>query len=183
VIRDDDTTTMLVAYHSDPFVIDWDDDGDLDLLSGTSSGGVQWAENRAGPGKAPQLASFKWLIEPGPRVEYGELLSEDELTGPVSATRVWVDDVNSDGKLDLLVGDPVTLVSAAGDLTREEFQQKFSDWRKAMEAVSAERRAALDADDDTRRQASLQRFQELYRQRSEFMNEDRTGFVWLYVQK
>src|SRR5688572_31256723 len=34
----------------------------------------------------------------------------------VSNTRVWVDDVNADGKLDLLVGDLVTLVSPAGTL-------------------------------------------------------------------
>src|SRR4051794_12295019 len=39
--------------HSDPFVIDWDGDGDLDLVSGSSNGGVQWAENRAGKGKVP----------------------------------------------------------------------------------------------------------------------------------
>src|SRR5688500_16670301 len=31
------------GYHSDPFVVDWDGDGDLDLLSGSSNGGVQWA--------------------------------------------------------------------------------------------------------------------------------------------
>ena len=40
---------------SDPFVIDWDGDGDLDLLTG-SSGGVQWAENRAGKGRVPSSA-------------------------------------------------------------------------------------------------------------------------------
>src|SRR6185436_12346219 len=33
--------------HSDPFMIDWDDDGDFDMLSGSSEGGVEWAENDA----------------------------------------------------------------------------------------------------------------------------------------
>jgi hypothetical protein len=33
----------IQGQHSDPFVIDWDRDGDLDLLSGSSAGGVHWA--------------------------------------------------------------------------------------------------------------------------------------------
>ena len=29
----------------------------------------------------------------------------------------------------------------------------------------------------------LKEFQKVYNQRSQFMNEERTGFVWLYLQK
>src|SRR6516165_11243051 len=43
------------GHHSDPFAIDWDGDGDLDLVSGSASGGVQWSENVAGAGKLPEL--------------------------------------------------------------------------------------------------------------------------------
>ena len=43
------------GYHGDPFVIDWDGDGDLDILSGSAKGGVQWSENRAGAGKPPAM--------------------------------------------------------------------------------------------------------------------------------
>src|SRR5687767_15225400 len=84
----------ISGAHSDPFVIDWDGDGDLDLLSGSSSGGVQWAENKAGKGKLPDLGPFEPLIKTGPAVEHGRLLSEEQLTGPTTSTRVWVDDVN-----------------------------------------------------------------------------------------
>ena len=45
----------IEGYHADPFCIDWDNDGDLDLLSGSTNGGVQWSENTAGPKKMPQL--------------------------------------------------------------------------------------------------------------------------------
>ena len=48
----------IEGYHSDPFVVDWDGDGDLDLLSGSSEGGVQWAENRAGPGSRRNWSPF-----------------------------------------------------------------------------------------------------------------------------
>ena len=29
----------------------------------------------------------------------------------------------------------------------------------------------------------MERYREIYQQRQEFMNEEWTGFVWLYVQK
>src|SRR5688500_1147808 len=66
------------GHHSDPFVIDWDGDGDLDLLSGSSSGGVQWAENNAGKGKPSELRPFQALIKPGRSVEYGQILKEED---------------------------------------------------------------------------------------------------------
>ena len=93
---------------------------------------MQWAENLAGKGKVPRLGQFRSLINPGPQHEDGQLLSEDDLTGPTHATRVWVDDINSDGKLDLLVGDSVTLMSPAKGVSVKEFEKKFADWQKAF---------------------------------------------------
>src|SRR5436309_8305795 len=80
----------ISGAHSDPFVVDWDGDGDLDVLSGSSNGGVYWAENRAGKGKVPELSPFKELIKSNPPPRYGALLSEKDLTGPTHATRIWV---------------------------------------------------------------------------------------------
>ena len=114
-IKAGDKPLKIEGHHSDPFVVDWDGDGDLDLLSGSTNGGVQWAENQAGKGKTPELKPFQSLIKPGKQAEGGQVLREEDLTGPAGSTRIWVDDVNSDGKLDVLVGDLVTLVSPAGD--------------------------------------------------------------------
>ena len=65
IIRNGKEPLRIQGHHSDPFVIDWDGDGVLDLLSGSSEGGVQWAKNRAGKGESPDLGPFEWLIKPG----------------------------------------------------------------------------------------------------------------------
>jgi hypothetical protein len=178
-IKAGDKPLKIEGAHSDPFPVDWDGDGDLDLLSGTSNGGVQLAENGAGKGKLPELRPFQWLIKSGPRTAHGSLLGEEQLTGPTTSTRVWADDVNGDGKLDLLVGDSVTLVSPAKGLSETEFKQKYSAWQEASARISKEMSAA----DAAQRGKAQQEFQKLYQKRSEFMNEDATGFVWLYLQK
>jgi len=180
-VKAGDSPLRIEGAHSDPFVIDWDGDGDFDLLSGSSNGGVQWAENRAGKGKAPELSPFRPLIRPGPPIEPGRPLREDDLTGPTRATRVWVEDVNSDGKLDLLVGDSVTLISPANGLGAEEFGKKFADWQNAFKAASSE---LGSAEVDAKAQAKAnEEYRKVYSRRAEFMHEERTGFVWLYRQK
>jgi len=167
--------------HSDPFVIDWDGDGALDLISGSSNGGVYLAENRAGKGKVPDLAPFKTLIKPGPGIKYGQPLREEDLTGPTSATRVWVADVNGDGKLDILVGDCVTLISPAKGLTAAEFKKKSDAWEEAFKAMQ-ERLTRVAGDPQAQAKVN-QELGKLYASRSEFMQEEHTGFVWLYLQK
>jgi hypothetical protein len=181
LIKAGDSPLRIAGNHSDPFVIDWDGDGDLDVLSGSSNGGVQWAENRAGVGQVPELNPFRPLIQPGPQAEYGRPLSEDDLTGPTHATRVWVDDVNSDGKLDLLVGDSVTLISPVKGQSEAEFNKKFAAWQAAFKAARA---ALSNASTDGKDQAAAnQEYMKVYNRRAEFMNEEMTGFVWLYLQK
>jgi hypothetical protein len=170
----------LPGAHSDPFVIDWDGDGALDLLSGCSDGGVYWARNRAGKGKVPDLAPFEPLIKPRRHVKDGRIVREADLTGPSHASRIWVADVNGDGKLDILVGDQVTLVSPAKGVTEEEFAKKHAEWEKDFQAAQK----ALHSDDDEKSSAkAAEEFKRVYRRRSEFMDEQMTGFVWLYLQK
>ncbi len=180
-IKAGDKPLKIEGYHSDPFVVDWDRDGDLDLLSGSSEGGVQCAENRAGPGKPPHLELFQPLIKHGPPVEFGQILREADLKEPLSCTRVWVDDFNSDGKLDVLVGDTVTLISPADHLTETEFKKKFADWNKSINDASTQLNSR--GNDQKKQTEAQQQIQKLYSQRSEFVKEDRTGFVWLYLQK
>lgn len=173
----------IKGVHSDPFVVDWDKDGDLDILTGSSSGGVTWAENTAGKGKMPELKPLVDLIQAPKEMPYGQPLpiKEDELTGPTTATRVWVEDVNEDGKLDLLVGDSVTLTAPAKGLTVEEFKKKQAEWQQKVDQLS--KLLASPKADQKERQKANEDFSELYQKRSEFIQEDRTGYVWVYLQK
>lgn len=180
LIKTGDSPLRIKGAHSDPFVVDWDGDGDLDLVSGSGDGGVYWAENKAGKGKVPELMPFQSLIKPGPTIEDGQILRENDLRGPTRATRVWVADVNGDGKLDLLVGDSVTLISPAKGVTEEEFKKKFARWQEDFKAASA----ALNGGGDAKAQAkAAEEYNKVYNRRSEFMNQEMTGFVWLYLRK
>lgn len=167
--------------HSDPFIIDWDGDGALDLVSGSLRGGVQWSRNLAGKGELPRLSELEWLIQPGPDPVDGRFFrSEEELTGPGESTRVAVADVNGDGKLDLLVGDSAFLRAPAEGLSELECRKKFADWQKDYAEIVDKR---LSSTDEATRKKAFDDHRKLYDRRATFMREESTGFVWLYLRK
>jgi len=168
------------GVHSDPFIVDWDGDGDLDLVTGSSDGGVYWAENTAGKGMPPTLKPFKALIEPAPTPEYGKVLREADLKRPTYASRVWVADVNGDGKLDLLVGDSAHLLSPAKGLSEADMKKKQSEWQGAIQMASE---AMSKATDEKEKKKLQEEYSKLYEKKAEFMKEDSTGFVWIYLRK
>jgi GH24 family phage-related lysozyme (muramidase) len=92
---------------------------------------------------------------------------------------VWVADVNSDGKLDLVVGDCISLISPAEGVKEDEFVKRYAEWKSAYGEAIKEPATS----DEKQMEEAQQRMKKLYAQREEFMEEDRTGFVWLYLQK
>jgi hypothetical protein len=52
-------------------------------------------------------------------------------------------------------------------------------WQEASAKISKD----MSGTDAAKRSAAQQEYQKHYQKREEFMKEDRTGFVWLYLQR
>ena len=73
------------------------------------------------------------------------------------------------------------LSAPAKGLTEAASQKAMADWQKKLnEALVQLRDKSLDKPQQA---AASKRYTELYRQRSQFVTEQSTGFVWLYLQK
>ena len=144
----------LPMRHSAPHLADWDNDGDLDLISGSSAGGVFISEN-TGTRSEPVYQEFKILIplteSESPVVDQRSDNIDFEIAG---STRVWATDFNSDGWLDLLIGDCSSVMELNEGVTEEEFDVAF-------EAASETSTVALD----------------------KCVTRKSTGFVWVYLRK
>ncbi len=163
---------LSVPHHSDPFLVDWDGDGDLDLVSGSSSGGVFLFANE-GSATQPRFGAMSTLLATPPMPDGDEPVrfGEAHVTAPSSATRVWVADVDGDGKLDVLLGDQITLARPAKGLTEDEARRKLKEWDGKAQKLGEQQDPPKDA------------WQKLWEERSTILDEQSTGFVWLLRRK
>lgn len=211
-LKDKNDKLLRVANHSDPFLFDWDSDGDLDMVSGSSSGGVFLAMNE-GDRESYAFAAFQEIL-PGIKSNYMEpKMGTDHLTQPQGSTRVWIDDVNGDGKFDLLVGDSVTITQPADGVEEDEVEELLDEWQKDYSKISMrfsaiytrleelgdeeETEASEESDEESDEEAELSEREKLeaemeelsksmnsaYEKREEIVSQDSTGFVWVYYQK
>ena len=167
----------LKQYHGAPFVIDWDGDGDLDILTGTSKGGVQWAEN-SGTRKQPSFNGFQELIKKAP-ASMPELSESDEDIPPSDSTRLWVTDINGDGVHDLLVGDKVDLNRKKKSLSEKEFTQLKAAYDAETQEIQKLWREVTPHSEKAKKLGPRQ--MKLHESRRGFIDTERTGFVWLYL--
>ena len=176
-LSDQKQDLTIKGGHSDPFVVDWDGDGDLDILSGSGLGGVYWAENLAGKGKTPAFKELKTLVTPiGKGAKSIQPIRDLLLPGQMpekaaSTTRIWVDDLNGDGKLDLLVGDSTVLLCPVKGLSEEECARKLKELYP------------LDTRVHGARGLNQELWRELVKKRRALATKKEVGFVWAYIRK
>lgn len=171
---------MRVDAHSDPFLIDWDGDGDLDLLSGSAAGGAYLFVNN-GSKTAPQFAKPVTLLKAaghggmhaGGEVQFGDA----HVTAPASGTRVWADDVDGDGKLDLLIGDQLTLQHVKAGVTEQAAREQLAAWEKRQQELFQ------SMENDNAKDDFQKNYEQLQAEKKQFVIDETTGFVWLLRQK
>ncbi len=182
-------------YHAAPHLADLTGDGKLEFITGSSSGKVYISYNE-GTRAEPRWSEFELLLDIQSQNEVFSM-GDDFEPQPGRATRVWATDWNGNGLLDLVVGDTITIASPTAGLTEEEFKAKRTEWDEAVMKVRSDHddlleryREALQSGEgevdkelvDAYMKVS-QKLNELYRSRAKWINERRTGHVWVYLQK
>lgn len=180
-LKSSDGKPMKVAHHSDPFLVDFDKDGDLDLFSGSASGGVSYFKN-IGSKKAPQFAPAVVVL---PEVEYedAKVLGDAHVKGPQRSTRVYVDDVNGDGKLDLLVGDCVLIVAPQKGVDEATAKKALLDASEKLKKLMESPYGGVEEPSEADQKKFQDAYESIANEKAKFVHEDWTGFVWFLAQK
>ncbi|QDV06118.1 FG-GAP repeat protein [Planctomycetes bacterium Poly30] len=188
MLKGSDGKELTVHHHSDPVLVDWDADGDLDLVTGSGFGGVSMFPN-IGTKTEARFGDNVVLVPTPEAASNGVTVFGDEhIKAPGSSTRVEVADLNGDGKLDLLLGDSAQLSFPAKGLTEEECLERCAAWDKEASAVYETSPDIADWENMTPEESEAQeafneKIQALYQKRSEFIEERGTGYVWALLQK
>lgn len=131
---------LAVGRHSDPVLVDWDGDGDLDLLSGSDAGGV-WLFPNVGTEVDPRFAAREELLSDFDGVPDGLddplLPPGGSLERPGRKSRIAVHDLDDDGVLDIVLTDRTEVLVPAGGLSFEECEAALRDWVLGMKAIDA----------------------------------------------
>jgi hypothetical protein len=183
-------------YHAAPHLVDINGDGKLEFITGSSSGKVYISYNE-GSRAEPKWSDFQVLLDIAAESEVFTM-EENFEPKPGSATRVWATDWNGDGLLDLVVGDTITISSPAAGLSEEQFKAKRTEWEEAMAETSRaanegnlfqryyeamEKGGEVDKELEEAYSKANEKMMELYQSRAKWINERRTGHVWVYLQQ
>lgn len=102
-----------------PCLADWDGNGTLDLIVGCGDGSVWLHPNQSAVG-APVLSAGIMLLAKAP----GMGLAPGESMRPGARAKPHVVDWDGDGRLDLLVGDVISVRGPTPELTAEDLEEQ-----------------------------------------------------------
>lgn len=99
-----------VGWYAAPVLFDWDDDGRLDLLVGTSGNVILWWRNE-GSAEKPQLAYQGFVQSDGERLEVPEAPVAEDVNDIFQRdyfNQPWIGDIDGDRLPDLVTGGYTT---------------------------------------------------------------------------
>lgn len=128
--------------HANPVIADWDGDGQWDIITGSSDGGVYWYRN-IGKRESPKFAPPVALVDAHVGIGYSELINDESDIKPGIRSQITVVDYDGDGKLDLLLGDFCTHLRVRQGLTDKE-KAEFKEAQTRSEEVSKKIRGMME---------------------------------------
>jgi len=185
-----DNQPLRVAGDAGPFAVDWDGDGDLDLLVGDGAGAVSLFHN-VGTAKEPKLTEGGMLVPAGATNFDGEIPKTPRRG---IRAKVCAADWNGDGRLDLLVGDFTTQAPDLPEPTPEQ-KAKHDELRKELDGVQkryGDLVQRLMGKDRPKTKEALEKLQKDLNETAGTMQKlnsqipqayENHGWVWLFLRK
>lgn len=197
-LRAGDDLFMVPGGLTAPRLVDWNGDGNFDLLCGSFGGGVYLYLNQGKPGQ-PQFGKPQVLVT---ATENADDRGGEQPTRPTQGCYADAFDYDGDGDLDLLVGGYSQWTPAKKQLTeaeeaqRQKLSEEMAALRKAQsELLQAVRDKAKDDPEKLQKlyqevvaskefQTSATKLRNLYAKLNELTpSPRREAFVWLYRRK
>lgn len=170
---------------SSPCVIDWDSDGDLDILTGSHNGGAYLFTKYANQADKNSSAAFG---KPSTLVAATRAELEQEIDGftPARYSRLAVYDWNNDGKLDIILGDHLSISSPLSTITSDQYKSMRATQMRTTALVNqlraSLRKLGANTPADTR-QSLAALSQQCYEMKKHYRSVRRSGHIWLFLSK